>query len=101
MAKKAFGWTSRVVACLGVAGGLLAWGLTTRPMLLGLDWDSAFHLWEIDRLLTRGRDGCGLGNTLWTCGYTAHMALEPLYGLAAGAARPLSGDPLDGLRMVN
>ncbi len=102
MKKKASGWTTTTLICLWLAAGLLAWALTTRPLLIALDWDNAFHLGQIDRLLTLGRpDDCGLGGTLWTCGYIAHMALEPLYGLGASVSPWLGGDTLDGLRAVN
>ena len=90
-----------MLVCLWLAGALLAWELTTRPLLSALDWDNAFHLWQIDRLLLLGPDHCGAGGTLWTCGYTAHMALVPLYGLGASVSTWLGGDALDGLRGVN
>ena len=73
-------------ACIGLAAGVLAWWLTTPSLLLALDWDNAFHLWQIDRLLTHGPVQCGFGGSLWTCGYTAHLALQPLYGVGAAVA---------------
>jgi len=79
----------------------LAWWLTTPSLLLALDWDNAFHLWQIDRLLTHGPVQCGFGGSLWTCGYTAHLALQPLYGVGAAVARVVGGETLDGLRAMN
>ena len=86
---------------LGATALAGAWWLTTRPLLLGLDWDNAVHLWQVQHLIEVKRDGCGYGSTLWTCGYTAHMALEPLYGVGAAAVASHGGDTLDGLRMVH
>src|SRR5262245_61113565 len=93
--------TRVTLVCVAVTGVLFAWWLSSLPLLIALDWDNAFHLWQIERMLTRGDNHCGLGGTLWTCGYTAHMALEPLYGVFASAARSWGGDTLAGLRAVN
>ncbi|HVZ24356.1 MAG TPA: hypothetical protein VG871_24955, partial [Vicinamibacterales bacterium] len=83
------------------AAGLLAWWGTSRPILLDLDWDQAFHYWQIDGILTSGDHMCSAGGTLWTCAYTAHMALQPLYGLAALVTRHFHGTTLNAMRGVN
>jgi len=88
-------------AAVGVLGGLAAFWLTTSRFLVRIDWDNAGHYGGLVRMLTGGGGTCGYGTTAWTCGYTAHMALVPVYAAGARVAMFFGGDVFTGMRLVN
>jgi hypothetical protein len=88
-------------AAVGLVGGLVAFWLTTSRFLLGIDWDNAAHYGGLVRMLSGGGGTCGYGTTAWSCGYTAHMALVPVYAAGARLAMLFGGDVFTGMRLVN
>ncbi|HZQ78160.1 MAG TPA: hypothetical protein VFE55_12570 [Acidimicrobiia bacterium] len=86
---------------VGAVCGILALGLTTDRLLLGIDWDNASHYASMVQTSTHPGALCGYGRTVWTCGYTAHMALVPVYGVGARIAGIFGGGIFTGMRLVN
>src|SRR5437870_4410701 len=83
-------WSRRLfLPVLGLIAFATAWWLSSIKMRLDIDWDNAAHLYSLDR---------GLSSTE---GYTAHIALIPLYGLGARLAHLFGGGNLEGIRLVN
>ncbi len=90
----------RSSALVGAACGLLAFWFTGSRFLIEIDWDNAAHYEALLRLFDGGGGACGYGTSAWTCGYTAHMALVPLYAAGAKVAMFFGGDIFTGLRLV-
>ena len=80
-------------ACAFLVAFATTWWLSSTRMLFELDWDNAAHLY---RLYVNQRTGGP-----WGEGYTAHVALLPLYSVGVQVVRLFGGNVLDGVRLVN
>jgi hypothetical protein len=79
--------------CAFLVAFATTWWLSSLRLLFELDWDNAAHLYH---LYVNQRAGGP-----WGAGYTAHVALLPLYSVGVQVVRLFGGSALDGVRLIN